>query len=125
MAYFSYQGRVPRAGGILLKALPPSSWGEVTDRMLHDWPTKPMLRNIAALSFAILTTKDVQLPKIALHIPWESSLSNLIQRPERLLKNPRFEEHQLWTPFAKDILDQAKNTTLRLVMDRKIGRAHV
>jgi Transposase DDE domain len=81
-------------------------------------PTKPMLRNIAALSFAILTTKDVQLPKIALHIPWESSLSNLVQRLERLLKNPRFEEHQLWAPFAKDILDQAKNTPLRLVMDR-------
>jgi hypothetical protein len=37
MAYFSYWARVPPAGGILLKALPPSSRGEVTDEMLHYW----------------------------------------------------------------------------------------
>jgi Transposase DDE domain len=77
-----------------------------------------MLKAIAALSFAILVAKDVQLPKVALHIPWESSLTNLVQRLERLLKNPRFEPHQLWAPLTKDILAQAKNGTIRLVMDR-------
>ena len=85
---------------------------------LASRPTQPMLRNIAALSFAILAAKEVQLPKVALHIPWERPLTNLVQRLERLLKNPRFQEHQLWAPLAKDILDQAKNATIRLVMDR-------
>lgn len=77
-----------------------------------------MLKAIAALSFAILAAKDVQLPKVVLHIPWESLLTNIVQRLERLLKNPRFEQHQLWAPLAKDILAQAKNGTIRLVMDR-------
>jgi hypothetical protein len=77
-----------------------------------------MLKAIAALSYGILAAKEVQLPKIALHIPWESSLTNLVQRLERLLKNPRFHEHQLWAPLAKDLLAQAKRDTIRLVMDR-------
>jgi hypothetical protein len=77
-----------------------------------------MLKTIAALSYAILAAKEVQLPQVALKIPWENEVVNLVQRLERLLKNPRFDEHQLYAPLAKDILTQQETGTLRLVIDR-------
>jgi hypothetical protein len=81
-------------------------------------PGKPLLKSIAQMTFALIAARNVQLPKLALKIPCHQSVPNLIQRLERLLKNPRFEEHAFYAPMAQAILRQSAPNPLRLVLDR-------
>jgi hypothetical protein len=85
---------------------------------LQNRPSKPLLNNIALMTYSIVASRNVQLPKLALRIPLKTTPKNLVQRLERLLKNPHFDEHSLYAPFAQAILRQVQQGYIRIVLDR-------
>lgn len=79
--------------------------------------SKPQLHNLTLFVVGLIAALNVQLPKIALHLPVPGTLRNAQQRLERFLQNPAVQAPRWYQGMARRLLQNAAWWEVELLLD--------